>query len=163
EYDLSWWTSHLAPVCDELVRSAEGRPARAFWQAIYKPKAEYQGELATGWIRVFFPYLVVGDGRFARSEALAGGGVAPSRFPTRPARSAARRPGIEGRDGAGRRAAPARAGRPGARAVRRRVAPAWTGTDADGLACHALLLGARLCGCRKRPLAGLHPRTGRAP
>src|SRR5207253_5772293 len=42
----------------------------------------YQGELATGWIRVFFPYLVVGDGRFARSEALAGGGVAPSRFPS---------------------------------------------------------------------------------
>ncbi|MCA1829860.1 MAG: DUF4419 domain-containing protein, partial [Myxococcales bacterium] len=84
EYELSWWTSQLAPVCDELVRSAEGKADRDFWRTIYKPKQAYGPEVATGWIRLFFPYLAVGDGSFRRSYAFDGGidGVAPSEFPT---------------------------------------------------------------------------------
>lgn len=80
EYDLGWWTRKLAPVCDQFVRAAEGRPDRAFWQAIYKPKAAYAVELATGWIRLFFPYLQGEGGKFVRSS-LEADGLPPRQFP----------------------------------------------------------------------------------
>jgi hypothetical protein len=56
-YDLGWWTSRLAPILDEFVATAEGHPDRRFWQAIYKPKEAYGGEVASGWITDLFPYL----------------------------------------------------------------------------------------------------------
>jgi hypothetical protein len=56
-FGLDWWVSRLRPVLDEFVRSADGKPDRDFWKAIYKPKAVYGGESATGWIADLFPYL----------------------------------------------------------------------------------------------------------
>ena len=56
-YDLEWWTSRLAPVLDEFVATAKGEPVREFWQAIYKPRATYGAELASGWIGDLFPYV----------------------------------------------------------------------------------------------------------
>jgi hypothetical protein len=56
-YDLGWWTSRLAPILDEFVATAEGRPDRKFWQSIYKPRESYGDEVASGWITDLFPYL----------------------------------------------------------------------------------------------------------
>jgi len=56
-YDLQWWTSKLAPILDEFIMAAEGKPDRDFWKAIYKPEKFYATESATGWIADLFPYL----------------------------------------------------------------------------------------------------------
>lgn len=57
ELDLSWWTTALLPLCDRWIATAEGRPDRAFWQSIYKPRAAYGADLVTGWLVRLFPYL----------------------------------------------------------------------------------------------------------
>lgn len=56
-YDLDWWVPRLRPILDELVKTAEGNPDQAFWQAIYKPADAYGGDIATGWITDLFPYF----------------------------------------------------------------------------------------------------------
>jgi hypothetical protein len=56
-YGLGWWTERLVPVADGLVRSAEGRPGLAFWQALYSPKENYGYSRITGWLANLFPYL----------------------------------------------------------------------------------------------------------
>jgi hypothetical protein len=56
-YELEWWVSRLRPILDEFVLAAEGHPTQRFWQAIYKPKEAYGGEVATGWVTDLFPYL----------------------------------------------------------------------------------------------------------
>jgi hypothetical protein len=60
-YDLSWWTDRLLPVCRELRRTVEGEPDLDFWQSICMPQEVYGGEIVTGWVARFFPYLEVGD------------------------------------------------------------------------------------------------------
>jgi len=60
-YDLSWWTDLLLPVCKELRRTVEGDPDLDFWQCIYMPQEVYGGEVVTGWIARFFPYLEFPD------------------------------------------------------------------------------------------------------
>jgi hypothetical protein len=57
EYGLEWWVARLRPICDALVRTAEGQPARRFWQEIYKPEGAYGGDVATGWVADLFPYI----------------------------------------------------------------------------------------------------------
>ncbi|MDI3283887.1 DUF4419 domain-containing protein [Polyangium sp. 15x6] len=69
ELDLDFWTRSLAPICDELVRAASGQPDLAFWRRIYKPKDAYGGDVITGWIARFYPYLV-GEGRAAERNPL---------------------------------------------------------------------------------------------
>jgi hypothetical protein len=56
-YDLDWWISRLVPILDEFVATANGRPNREFWKAIYKPREAYATTMATGWITDLFPYL----------------------------------------------------------------------------------------------------------
>lgn len=56
-YDFSSWTERLLPVCTELRRTVEGEPDLDFWQNICMPQEEYGGEIVTGWIARFFPYL----------------------------------------------------------------------------------------------------------
>jgi hypothetical protein len=68
EYGLQRWAEALLPVCDELVATAEGRPDRQFWQAIYKPREQYTDALATGWIVRLFPYLQSAEGNFFENE-----------------------------------------------------------------------------------------------
>ncbi|GBO54050.1 hypothetical protein APA_1998 [Pseudanabaena sp. lw0831] len=57
QYDLGWWTNRVLPICREFVKTASGNPSLSFWQAIYKPKKIYGGELITGWLAELFPYL----------------------------------------------------------------------------------------------------------
>lgn len=57
QYDLGWWTNRLLPICQELIKTASGQPSQEFWQAIYKPKAVYGGNVITGWLADLFPYL----------------------------------------------------------------------------------------------------------
>jgi hypothetical protein len=57
QYELGWWTNRVLPICREFVKTASGNPSLSFWQAIYKPKKIYGGELITGWLAELFPYL----------------------------------------------------------------------------------------------------------
>lgn len=57
EYNLSWWTDKLIPICDQFVETAAGKPSLSFWQSIYKPKGVYGGNIITGWLACLFPYL----------------------------------------------------------------------------------------------------------
>ncbi len=54
-FGLEWWVQRLRPILDEFVETAEGRPNRVFWQAIYKPKQAYGDSAVTGWIADLFP------------------------------------------------------------------------------------------------------------
>ncbi|HEY1016851.1 MAG TPA: DUF4419 domain-containing protein [Herpetosiphonaceae bacterium] len=65
-YDLNWWTDRLLPVCEGLVRTAEGAPPLIFWQHIYMPAGMYGNKLITGWLADLFPYLKPG----ANSDAI---------------------------------------------------------------------------------------------
>lgn len=58
EYNLSWWTDRLLPICEEFVKTASGNPSLSFWQQIYKPQAVYADDVITGWLADLFPYLL---------------------------------------------------------------------------------------------------------
>ncbi|MET9225396.1 DUF4419 domain-containing protein [Lentzea sp. NPDC003310] len=66
-FGLDHWRRSLAPIADEFVRAADGEADRAFWQRVYNPVDAYGGELVTGWITRFYPYL-----------DLSGGGLEPN-------------------------------------------------------------------------------------
>ncbi|ABX06488.1 MAG TPA: DUF4419 domain-containing protein [Herpetosiphon sp.] len=57
EYDLAWWTERIAPICEGLILTSEGRPPHSFWQQLYKPYDQYGGEVVTGWVADLFPYI----------------------------------------------------------------------------------------------------------
>lgn len=69
ELDLEVWARSLAPICDHFVLAASGRPDLGFWRRIYKPRDAYGGEVITGWIARFYPYLVA-DGRVSHPNPL---------------------------------------------------------------------------------------------
>jgi hypothetical protein len=61
KYDLDWWLDGLLPVLDQFIEAARGRPDVEFWRSlcmintgtsfpVYSP--------LTGWVQVFFPYLI---------------------------------------------------------------------------------------------------------
>ncbi|MFY0571763.1 DUF4419 domain-containing protein [Archangium lansingense] len=56
-YGLDWWTRHLLPICDQLVRASQGNADRAFWRDIYKPRYAYGGDVINGWVCKLFPFL----------------------------------------------------------------------------------------------------------
>ncbi len=76
EYHLDWWTSALQPTLAEFTASVRGEPSKSFWQSIYKPKEAYGGDVITGWITDFFPYLV-GDRNLPPSKRNPNLGIAP--------------------------------------------------------------------------------------
>ncbi|MET7396468.1 DUF4419 domain-containing protein [Dactylosporangium sp. NPDC005572] len=57
-FGLETWCRSLAPIADEFVRAAAGDPDQAFWRRIYNPVDAYGGEVITGWIARFYPYLM---------------------------------------------------------------------------------------------------------
>lgn len=67
EFGLSWWTDHLIPVCDQLVKAAKGQPDLEFWQSWYKEGGGSGGPYISGHITKFFPYLQSGSS-FKKSE-----------------------------------------------------------------------------------------------
>ncbi|WP_238010017.1 DUF4419 domain-containing protein [Dactylosporangium sp. AC04546] len=56
-FELQTWCRSLAPIADEFVRAAAGAPDVAFWRRVYNPVDAYGGEVITGWVTRFYPYL----------------------------------------------------------------------------------------------------------
>lgn len=61
KYNLDWWLAALLPALDQFVAAAQGKPDLDFWRSlcmintgtsfpVYEP--------LTGWVQVFFPYLI---------------------------------------------------------------------------------------------------------
>ncbi|EOD18733.1 hypothetical protein EMIHUDRAFT_470197 [Emiliania huxleyi CCMP1516] len=86
-YDLDWWLDALLPALDHFVQAAHGRPDLDFWRSlchintgtsfpVYEP--------VTGWLQVFFPYLLAPgfDDGFGRGGGFdeAKGGVAKKKL-----------------------------------------------------------------------------------
>lgn len=65
QYNLSWWTDKLIPICDQFVETAAGKPSLSFWQSIYKPKRAYGSNVITGWLACLFPYLTEDSSQLA--------------------------------------------------------------------------------------------------
>jgi hypothetical protein len=57
QYDLTWWTDRLLPICAEFIQAAAGKPTLEFWQGICKPYYAYGPARITGWITDLFPYV----------------------------------------------------------------------------------------------------------
>jgi hypothetical protein len=57
EYDLFWWMNHLIPVLKKFEAASKGEVDRKFWSSIYKRQAQSGGDVVTGWILKFFPYM----------------------------------------------------------------------------------------------------------
>src|SRR5690606_21349168 len=57
EFGLSWWTDHLLPITDELIKTAKGNPDLEFWKSWYKEGGGSGGPYITGHVNKFFPYL----------------------------------------------------------------------------------------------------------
>jgi len=60
-YDLDWWLAGLLPALDQFVEAAHGRPQIDFWRSlcmINTGTSFPKYEPLTGWVQVFFPYLI---------------------------------------------------------------------------------------------------------
>jgi hypothetical protein len=56
-FGLETWCRSLAPIADEFVRASAGDPDPQFWRRIYNPTDAYGGDVITGWVARFYPYL----------------------------------------------------------------------------------------------------------
>lgn len=54
---LSWWTTPLLEVLDQLVYTACGRPDKNFWGKLYRETRGSGGTTIDGWLTVLFPYV----------------------------------------------------------------------------------------------------------
>jgi len=60
-YDLDWWLEALLPALDEFVAAASGKPNLDFWRSLCMINTGTSFphlEPLTGWVQVFFPYLI---------------------------------------------------------------------------------------------------------
>lgn len=57
DLELSWWTKHLLPLCDQFVRAASGDVDRAHWRNLCKVIEHYGVDDLNGWLLKFIPYL----------------------------------------------------------------------------------------------------------
>lgn len=60
-YDVKWWTDKLLPIMERIARNASGADDPDLWQSIYKLNHESGGPYIRGWMRWFFPYVVIRD------------------------------------------------------------------------------------------------------
>lgn len=60
-FGLEWWTRPLLRVLDEFRRAARGDVRLPFWRSLYKENDQSGGPYLTGWVGVFFPYLLDRD------------------------------------------------------------------------------------------------------
>lgn len=61
QYDLDWWLAALLPALDQFVAAADGIPDIDFWRSlcmINTGTSFPNYEPLTGWVQVFFPYLI---------------------------------------------------------------------------------------------------------
>ncbi|WP_018349794.1 DUF4419 domain-containing protein [Longispora albida] len=56
-FGLAEWQRSLEGILDQFVRAANGDVDTAFWRRIYNPADAYGGDVVTGWITRFYPYL----------------------------------------------------------------------------------------------------------
>lgn len=54
---LSWWTTPLLEVLDQLIYTACGRPDKNFWGKLYRENRGSGGTTIDGWLTVLFPYV----------------------------------------------------------------------------------------------------------
>lgn len=79
---IQWWTDHLIPVCDQLVRTAEGNVYPAFWRDMYQEGGGSGGPFITGWINALYPYMATGKNTYMGASKGFGSGNTPDSFPT---------------------------------------------------------------------------------
>jgi len=60
EINLTWWTSKVRVICDELVAAAEGSPNIQWWKRMYKLMHVYANHMFNGWIGWLWPYTKAG-------------------------------------------------------------------------------------------------------
>jgi len=61
KYGLDWWLAGLLPALDQFVAAARGEPDLNFWRSlcmINTGTSFPHYEPLTGWVQVFFPYLI---------------------------------------------------------------------------------------------------------
>ncbi len=59
QFELGWWIEPLVPILNEFISAIEGRINTQFWQSIYQKNSKSgRGDYVTGWVTVFFPYLM---------------------------------------------------------------------------------------------------------
>merc|ERR1711988_832927 len=78
KYDLDWWLDALLPALDQFVAASHGKPDLDFWRALCNINTGTSFphfEPLTGWVQVFFPYLIEPgmDHGFKRFEEAEGG------------------------------------------------------------------------------------------
>lgn len=56
--DMEWWAKALTPVLSEFINAKKGNINLEFWQSIYKNDVDYGEEIISGWIVLFFPYII---------------------------------------------------------------------------------------------------------
>ncbi len=56
------WTDRLAPTLDRIAANAAGRDDADLWNGMYKWKSKSGGDMITGWLVDFFPFLVGHEG-----------------------------------------------------------------------------------------------------
>ena len=57
KFGLQWWTEDLRQITAEFVSASQGRPNKAFWQALYKQHRDSGGPYTSGWLVRLLPYL----------------------------------------------------------------------------------------------------------
>jgi len=57
DLDLSWWTCHLLPLCNQFVQASHGNIDRDHWQNLCKLVARYGVDDLNGWLLKFIPYI----------------------------------------------------------------------------------------------------------
>ncbi len=57
ELDLEWWTKHLLPIAENLVKASEGQADTEWWKRICKLRHAYGGSFVNGWMVNLVPYI----------------------------------------------------------------------------------------------------------
>merc|ERR1711939_864483 len=61
KYNLDWWLKALLPALDQFVAASKGHPDLDFWMSlchINTGSSFPRYEPLSGWVQVFFPYLI---------------------------------------------------------------------------------------------------------
>lgn len=58
EIGLGWWVTPLGEVLDHFISASQGNPDVSFWKSFFKETDHSGGPDITGWIGVFFPWVL---------------------------------------------------------------------------------------------------------
>jgi hypothetical protein len=57
DLNLSWWTQHLLPLCEQFIRASRGDVDQNHWQNLCKLVQRYGADDLNGWLLKFIPYV----------------------------------------------------------------------------------------------------------